>query len=216
MLGLPEGIGACGTMPVEACVPVAHSRRSVLRKRHHGRMHMTHNPVHAPRCRWRPLALRCARSPAAMHGSNGWTRCAPRHALDPIHACRRELSIACIGSCGSYQASQPGGAVSGQPTLHGAEWDTGIPCSLRHRDTVVEVWPKHRKTPHGLLALFLGACGQSRGNVVLLIHGAHTTPSPVQVCPQGDRRPDRSLLTVTSRPNLSATSLSKMVRYFLH
>ena len=64
--------------------------------------------------------------------------------------------MACIGSCGSDQTSQPGGAVSGEPTLHGAEWDTGITGSLRQRDPVVEVGPKHRKTPHGLLALFLG------------------------------------------------------------
>src|SRR5712691_6264955 len=128
-----------------------------------------------------------------MHGSNGWTRCAQRHALDPLHECRRELSMSWIGSCGSYQASQPGGAVSGQPTLNGAEWDTGIPCSLRQRDTVVEVWPKHRKTPHGLLALCLGACGQSRCKVLLLIHGAQTTPSPVHGCPQGDRPTDTSV-----------------------
>jgi hypothetical protein len=101
--------------------------------------------------------------------------------------------MSCIGSCGSYQASQPGGAVSGQPTLNGAEWDTGIPCSLRHRDTVVDVGPKHRKTPHGLVALFLGACGQSRCKVLLLIHGAHTTPSPVHGCPQGDRQTDTSV-----------------------
>src|SRR5229473_6420319 len=48
MIGLPEGIGAFGTMPVEEFVPVAKSRRSVLRQRHHGRIHMTHNPVNAP------------------------------------------------------------------------------------------------------------------------------------------------------------------------
>src|SRR6266571_4959455 len=79
--------------------------------------------------RWRPLALRCELYHSAMNGSNGWTRFAQRHALDHLHEFRRELSISCIGSFGSYQASQPGGAVSGQPTLHGAEWDTGIACS---------------------------------------------------------------------------------------
>src|SRR4029453_18270287 len=151
-----------------------------------------------------------------MHGSNGWTRFAQRPTLDHIDEFRRELAISCIGSFGSYQASQPGSAGAGQPTLNGAEWDTGIPCSLRQRDTVVAVWPKHRTTPHGLLALFLGACGQSRCNVLLLIHGAHTTPSPVHVCPQGDRRTDRSLRTLPSRENLAATSRTEMVRYFWH
>jgi hypothetical protein len=145
------------------------------------------------------VALRGELYHAAMHGSNGWTRCAQRHARDHIHACRRELAIACLGSLGSDQASQPGGAVAGQPTLHGAEWDPGIPCSLRPRDTVVEVWPKHRKTPHGLLALFLGACGQGRGNVLLLIQGAHTTPSPVHGCPQGDRPTATALLRFPRR-----------------
>ena len=124
--------------------------------------------------------------------------------------------MACIGSFDSYQTSQPGGALSCKPTLHGAEWDTGITGSLRQRDTVVEVWPQHRKTPHGLLALFLGACGQSRFHVVLLIHGVHATPAPVHGCPQEPRRTDRALRTVTRRENLSAPSLIKMVRYFLH
>src|SRR2546426_8717734 len=185
MIGLPDGIGAFGTMPVDEFIPVAKSRRSVLRKRHHGRMHITNNPVNTTIGRWRPFALRCELSHAAMNGRNGRTRFAQRHALDQIHEFRRELSLSCIGSCGSYQTSQPGGAVSGKPTLHGAEWDPGITCSLRQRDTVVDVWPKHRKTPHGLLALFLGTCGQSRCNVLLLIHGAQTTPSPVHVCPKG-------------------------------
>src|SRR5437870_3623108 len=137
--------------------------------------------------RWRPLALRCELSHAAMHGRNGRTRCAQRHALDHLHEFRRELAMAWIGSCGSDQTSQPGGAVSGKPPLHGTEWDTGITGRLRQRDTVVEVGPQHRKTPHGLLALFLGACGQSRFHVWLLIHGAHTTPSPVHGCPQEGR-----------------------------
>src|SRR5690242_16094349 len=97
-----------------------------------------------------------------MHGSNGRTRFAQRHALDHIHEFRRELAIACIGSFASDQTSQPGGAVSGKPTLHGAEWDTGVTGSLRQRDTVAYASPLRSKTYHGLLALFLGACGQSR------------------------------------------------------
>src|SRR5262249_43507652 len=135
----------------------------------------------------------------AMNSSNGRTRFAQRHALDQRHEFRRELALACIGSFTSDQTSQPGGAVSGKPTLHGAEWDTGVTGSRRQRDTGVEVWPQHCKTYHGLLALFLGACGQSRFHVLLLIYGAHTTPSPVHVCPQEDRRTDRSLLTLTRR-----------------
>ena len=134
-----------------------------------------------------------------MNGRNGRTRFAQCHALDHIHEFRRELAMACIGSCGSYQTSEPGGAVSGKPPLHGAEWDTGITGRLRQRDTVGEVWLQHRKTPHGLFALFLGACGQSRFHVWLLIHSAHTTPSPVQVCPKEDRRTDTSLLMFPSR-----------------
>jgi len=81
-----------------------------------------------------------------MNGSNGRTRFAQRHALDQLYEFRRELSIADIGSFGSYQPHQPGGAVSGKPTLSGSERDTGITCRLRQRDTVVEVWPQHRKT----------------------------------------------------------------------
>ncbi len=151
-----------------------------------------------------------------MNGSNGGTRFAQSHALDQRHEFRRELSISCIGSLGSYQTNQPGDAVSGKPALNGAEQDTGIPCSLRQRGILVEVGSEHRKARPGLLALFLGACGQSRFNVLLLIHDAQTTPSPVHMCPQGDRRTDRSLIAVTSRQNLSATSLIEMVRYFLH
>jgi hypothetical protein len=149
-------------------------------------------------------------------GSNGGTRCAQRHALDQRHECRRELALSRIGSFGSYQTNQPGDAVSGKPALHGSERDTGIPCSLRHRDILVEVGAEHRKARHGLLALFLGAYGQSRCKVLLLIHDAHTTPSPVHMCPQEDRRTDRSRRTLTSRQYLSATSLIEMVRYFLH
>src|SRR6266571_7607368 len=81
--------------------------------------------------RWRPLALRCELSHAAMNGRNGRTRFAQRHALDHLHEFRRELAMACIGSCGSDQTSQPGSAVAGKPPLHGAEWDTGITCRLR-------------------------------------------------------------------------------------
>src|SRR4051794_5851763 len=151
-----------------------------------------------------------------MKGSNGWARFVQRHAFDQMHEFRRELSISWIRSFGSYQASQPGGAIAGQPTLSGAEWDTGITCRLRQRDTVVEVWPEHRKARHGLWALLLGACGQRRFHVLLLLHGVQTTPSPVPGCPQGDRRTDRSLIMFTRRQNLAATSLIKIVRYFLH
>src|SRR5712691_10146999 len=159
MIGLPDGIGAFGTMPVDEFIPVAKSRRSVLRKRHYGRMQITNNSVHTTLGRWRPFALRCELSHAAMNGSNGRTRFAQRHALDHIHEFRRELAMACIGSCGSYQTSQPGGAVSGKPTLHRAEWDTCRTCHLRQRDTLVDVRPEHRKACHGLLALFLGESG---------------------------------------------------------
>src|SRR6266704_1669999 len=47
VIGLPDGIGALGTMPVDEFVPVAKSRRPVLRKRHHCGTQMTHNPVNA-------------------------------------------------------------------------------------------------------------------------------------------------------------------------
>jgi hypothetical protein len=115
-----------------------------------------------------------------MHGGNGRTRCAQRHALDQRHEFRRELSLAHIGSFGSYQTHQPGGTVSGQPTLHGAERDTGITSSLSQKDTLVDVGLEHRKARHGLLALFLGACGQSQCHVLLLLHNA-PTPSPLRV-----------------------------------
>jgi Amt family ammonium transporter len=73
------------------------------------------------------------------------------------------------------------------------KWDTGITGRLRQRDTVVEVGPQHRKTPHGLVALCLGVGGQRRCPVVLLIHRVHTTPSAVHGCPLDDRPTDTSL-----------------------
>ena len=84
--------------------------------------------------------------------------------------------MARIGSFGSYQAHQPGGAVPGKPALSGSEGDTGIPCSLRQRDILVEVGSEHREARHGLLALFLGACGQRRCTGWLLIHNAQGPP----------------------------------------
>jgi hypothetical protein len=52
---------------------------------------------------------------------------------------------------------------------------------------------------------------------LLLIHAAQSTsPSSPYMCPQEDRRTDRALRTLSSRQNLSATSLIEMVRYFLH
>jgi len=124
--------------------------------------------------------------------------------------------MARIGSFGSYQPHQPGGAVPGKPALSGSEGDTGVTGYLSYRDTGVEVWLEHHKTPHGLLALFLSACGQRRCNVLLLIQDAHPTLSTAYMCPQEGRRTDRSLRTLTSRHNLAATSLIEMVRYFLH
>ena len=153
------------------------------------------------------MALRCELAYAAMNGRNGRTRFAQRHALDHLHECRREHAMACIGACSSDQTRQSGGTVSGEPTLHGAEWDPGITGSLRQRDPVVEVGPQHCKTPHGLLALFLSVCGQSRGPVVLLIHSVHTTPSPVQGCPQGDRPTDTAVLRFPRQENLVMPSL---------
>jgi hypothetical protein len=47
MISLPEGIGAFGTVSVEEFVAITKSRETVLRKRHHGWIHMTNNPVHA-------------------------------------------------------------------------------------------------------------------------------------------------------------------------
>ena len=96
------------------------------------------------------------------------------------------LAMAGIGSWDSDQTGHPSGAVSDQPTLDGAEWDTGITGRRRQRDPVVEVGPQHRKTLHGLVALCLGVCGQRRFPVVLLLHNAPTTSSSVQRCPQGD------------------------------
>jgi hypothetical protein len=118
-----------------------------------------------------------------MHGGNGRTRFAQSHALDQRHEFRRELAISHIGSFGSYQTHQPGGTVSGEPTLNGSERDTGITCRLRQRDAFVDVRSEHGIACHGLLALFFGECGQSWLNVLLLIHNAKSTPSPVQMCP---------------------------------
>jgi hypothetical protein len=81
-----------------------------------------------------------------------------------------------IGSFGSYQANQPVGTVAGKPTLSGSEGSTGVTGRFRQRDIAIEVWLEHRKTLHGLLALFFGKCGQSRFKVWLLIHGAPFTP----------------------------------------
>jgi pimeloyl-ACP methyl ester carboxylesterase len=72
-IGLPDGIGTGGTMPVDQFVAVTKSHRAVLRKCDHGRAQMPHDPVHAPVGRWRPLALRDERGNGAMHGSNGRT-----------------------------------------------------------------------------------------------------------------------------------------------
>ena len=126
MIGLPDGIGAFGTMPVEEFIPITKSRRAVLRKRHHGRMQMTNNPVHTTIGRWRPVARCCERGDFAMNGRNGGTRFAQHHTLDQCHEVRRELAMARIGSFGSDQPRQPGGAVSGKPALSGSEWDTGV------------------------------------------------------------------------------------------
>jgi hypothetical protein len=161
-------------MPIDEFVPVAKRRRSVLRKRHYGGTQTTYNPVNAPIGRWRPLTLRGERCHCPMHGRNGGTRCAQSHALDQRHEFRRELALSRIGAFGSYQPHQPGDAVAGQPPLHGAERDTGIPGSLRQRNILVEVGSKHRKARHGLLALCLGAGGQRRCNVLLLIHENHS------------------------------------------
>lgn len=91
--------------------------------------------------------------------------------------------MAHIGSFGSSQPYQPSGAVPGQPALSGAEGDSGVAGHLSSRDPGVEMWLEHHKTPHGLLALFLSACGQRRYNGVLLIHDVHPTLSTAYKCP---------------------------------
>ena len=141
-----------------------------------------------------------------------------RRAMPSITCTSSAGSLRCprIGALSSCQPNQPGGAVSGKPTLRRADRDTCSPCHLRQRDTLVDVRPEHRKACHGLLALFLGESGQSRCHVLLLIQDAHCTSPPGQRCPQEDRRTDRPWLTFTSRQNLAATSLMEMVRYFLH
>jgi hypothetical protein len=107
--------------------------------------------------------------------------------------------MARIGSFGSDQPRQPGGAVPGKPALSGSKGDTGVTGHRSSRDTGVEVWLEHDKTPHGFLARFLGAGGQRRDNGVLLIHDAHSTLSTAYRCPEEDRRTDTSLGTVTRR-----------------
>jgi len=74
VIGLPDGIGAFGTMAVDEFVSVTKSRRSVLRQRDHCRTQMPHNPVNAAIGRWRPVVLRGERCHAPMHGGNGRTR----------------------------------------------------------------------------------------------------------------------------------------------
>ena len=70
-----------------------------------------------------------------------------------------------------YRASQRCTERSGTPASR---------ASLRQRDILVEVGAEHRTARHGLLALFLGACGQRQCHVLLLIHNA-PTPSPLCV-----------------------------------
>ena len=93
--------------------------------------------------------------------------------------------MAGIGSWDSDQTGHPSGAVSDQPTLDGAEWDTGITGRLRQRDPVVEVGPQHRKTLHGLVALCLGVCGQRRFLLCSCSITRPPRPHPFEVSARG-------------------------------